>query len=313
MNGSLHSWAKALEGRVVGASVRCPGPGHSPHDDSLVVTPAPDSRDGFTVYSHAGDDWRTCKDYVRERLGLPSFEPHTPEHDTLRRSPQRRAPMVRPKEPLPLDVAKRTLVAGDIWRASLPFAGSPAQQYLERRLKGRAVPQAVLDGGSLRWNPSVRIDGAVGAMVALMVNPITGQPSGIHRTYITAAGDNVRDGKGKSVRRMLGRHGVVKLWPDEDVLRFLCIGEGIESVIAGAIESGLSPAWAALDAGQVETFPPLVSIEGLTIFVDHDPSGTGQRAAEACAARWYEAAGVKARFLTPTAFGDFNDILGEPA
>jgi hypothetical protein len=27
------------------------------------------------VFSHAGDDWRECRDHVRERLGLPRWEP----------------------------------------------------------------------------------------------------------------------------------------------------------------------------------------------------------------------------------------------
>ena len=31
--------------------------------------------DDFVVFSHANDDWQTCKDYVRERLGWPAWRP----------------------------------------------------------------------------------------------------------------------------------------------------------------------------------------------------------------------------------------------
>src|SRR5688572_20689986 len=69
---TLQQLAGALDGHVVGREVRCPGPGHSRRDDSLAVAPTPESPDGFIVHSHAGDDWRECKAYVRERLGLPA-------------------------------------------------------------------------------------------------------------------------------------------------------------------------------------------------------------------------------------------------
>ena len=36
---------------------------------------SPDAPDGFLVFSHAGDDAIRCKDYVRQRLGLPAFAP----------------------------------------------------------------------------------------------------------------------------------------------------------------------------------------------------------------------------------------------
>jgi hypothetical protein len=35
----------------------------------------PRAPDGFLCFSHAGDDWQDCRDYVRERLGLPAWQP----------------------------------------------------------------------------------------------------------------------------------------------------------------------------------------------------------------------------------------------
>jgi hypothetical protein len=72
---ALSSWARALGGDVNGRSVTCPGPGHSPRDRSLSVTPEPSAANGFLVHSFAGDDPIVCLDYVRARLGLPAFTP----------------------------------------------------------------------------------------------------------------------------------------------------------------------------------------------------------------------------------------------
>ena len=71
----LRSAAHALGGEVSGEQVLAPGPGHSPKDRSLSVKPDPNAPGGFLVESFAGDDWKICKDYVREKLGLGPFTP----------------------------------------------------------------------------------------------------------------------------------------------------------------------------------------------------------------------------------------------
>jgi AAA domain len=76
MSLSLQDIARALGGKISGGQVRAPGPGHSAMDDSLAVKLAPNTADGFIVCSHAGDDVNVCKDYVRQKLGLPAFKPN---------------------------------------------------------------------------------------------------------------------------------------------------------------------------------------------------------------------------------------------
>ena len=71
----LRSAAHALGGEVSGEQVLAPGPGHSPKDRSLSVKPDPNAPGSFLVESFAGDDWKICKDYVREKLGLGPFTP----------------------------------------------------------------------------------------------------------------------------------------------------------------------------------------------------------------------------------------------
>jgi len=70
--------AVALGGEARGNSVFAPGPGHGPDDRSLSIKLDPSSPDGMVVHSFAGDDPLKCKDYVRDRAGLPRWEPSRP-------------------------------------------------------------------------------------------------------------------------------------------------------------------------------------------------------------------------------------------
>ena len=66
--------AELLGGEASGNQVRAPGPGHSAGDRSLSVLLDASAPEGFVVHSFAGDDAIRCRDYVRDRLGLPPFE-----------------------------------------------------------------------------------------------------------------------------------------------------------------------------------------------------------------------------------------------
>src|SRR5262249_49215681 len=73
---SLQQIAKALGGEVSGNQVIAPGPGHSAGDRSLSIKIDPNHPDGFVVNSFAKDDPIKCKDYIREKAGLPAFKPN---------------------------------------------------------------------------------------------------------------------------------------------------------------------------------------------------------------------------------------------
>jgi len=73
---SLRQLARALGGDVGNGEVLAPGPGHSAGDRSLSVKLDSAAPDGFLVHSFAGDDPIVCRDYVRQKLGLPEFEPN---------------------------------------------------------------------------------------------------------------------------------------------------------------------------------------------------------------------------------------------
>jgi hypothetical protein len=71
---SIQTIAEILGGEVRGNQVYAPGPGHSVSDRSLSVLIDASAPDGFVIHSFAGDDAIACRDYVRDRLGLPAFE-----------------------------------------------------------------------------------------------------------------------------------------------------------------------------------------------------------------------------------------------
>jgi Toprim domain len=87
----LRAIARALSGEAVGGQVMCPGPRHSPRDRSLSVKLSATAPDGFTVHSFAGDDWQTCKDLVRGKLGLERVRrqiPSEPRRERKRETQQ---------------------------------------------------------------------------------------------------------------------------------------------------------------------------------------------------------------------------------
>src|SRR5262249_49504130 len=73
---SLQQIARALGGEVTGDQVRAPSPGHSAKDRSLSVKLDASAPDGFLVHSFTENDQIKCKDYVREKAGLPAFKPN---------------------------------------------------------------------------------------------------------------------------------------------------------------------------------------------------------------------------------------------
>jgi putative DNA primase/helicase len=179
------------------------------------------------------------------------------------------------------------------------LAGTIGAQYLTAR--GCATPPADSD---LRFHMSVRHEsGYVGpALVAQITDAATGDPMGVHRTWVTDHG-KADVAKPKMV---LGpkQGGVIRLWPDEAVTTGLAIAEGIETALT--IAHDYRPVWSLIDAGNMAAFPVLAGIETLVIGADNDPAGL--KGAKACADRW-AAAGVDVRVLIPESVGaDWNNV-----
>ncbi len=181
-----------------------------------------------------------------------------------------------------------------IWNGALPIAGTEGQAYFERR---GIFLEDVLEQGGLRWHPECPWEkGTAPCVVARYTDAITAEPRGIWRRPIDGR-------KPKSMSLGPTKGCVIRLWPDDTVTYGLVLGEGPETTLAAATRithqgTLLQPAWAAGGTENMAAFPPLVSVEWLTLLVDSDANGAGQAAAMSCRLRWI-GAGRKVTRLTP--------------
>ncbi|WP_423414875.1 toprim domain-containing protein [Hyphomicrobium sp. B1] len=183
--------------------------------------------------------------------------------------PQRKPDTQR--KPADEDQATRTAFALRLWDEAVQINGTPAERYLAEH-RGLSVNRIDI-------NHIIKFHRATTAMVCLMTDPATGEPCGVHRTFLDV------DAK-KTERKMLGRQGVIRLSDDAEITTGLGICEGVEDGLA-ILLAGWAPVWAATSAGAIARFPVLVGIECLTVFADAD--APGQAAASQCIERWNSA------------------------
>ena len=220
--------------------------------------------------------------WAKSFLGIGDGEPI--------RAPVYRAPSSAPEPKSTLPLARA------IWAEAVPAIGTLVERYLASR--GLTLPPRA----PLRFHSACpRGKERLPAMVALMTDPVTATPVGIHRTYLRPDGHGKADGDPK---KMLGGSGVIRLSPDDEVTIGLGLTEGIETALS-VMQVGWSPVWAATSAGGISTFPVLPGIECLTIFADADEAGT--KAGKACAERWVRE-GREVTIHRPPAGRDWNDI-----
>jgi hypothetical protein len=120
-----HVVARTLGGSVSGCRIIAPGPGHSRADRSLSITINPSAPDGFRRYSFAGDDWRECRDYVRQALGLRAWKSRRKLLAVL--GPERRMP------PPDDGAADRAAFALRLWKRAHDPRATLASVYLASR------------------------------------------------------------------------------------------------------------------------------------------------------------------------------------
>ena len=207
------------------------------------------------------------------------------------------------------DDAKRTARALKLWDRARPIAGTLAARYLTevRGIDLSVLPEDISERG-LRFHPDCPFGPGTRhpCLIALMRDPITGQPTGIHRIALTADAQKID-------RMMLGPAGVVQLWSAD---KQLVIGEGLETVLAAATRlpyrgEPLRPAWAALSKGNLGRFPVIDGVGRLIVLADNDIFGIGQAAADECKQRWLKAGRRCARLMPDRPGADFNDIVLE--
>jgi hypothetical protein len=197
-----------------------------------------------------------------------------------------------------------------LWTEARPLIGSPAERYLRdtRGIDTSRLPATIHE--ALRFHPRCPFgaNNRVPCLIALMRDPLSDAPVGVHRTALT------RDANGRidrSDRRMFGKAGVVKVWPADTRL---VIGEGLETVLSFATRmtyrgQWLTPAWATLSSYMLSTLPIIPGVEELIIVGDNDLNNEGQNAVCSTLTRWRDLH-LKAIPLIPKAKGaDANDVL----
>jgi hypothetical protein len=207
--------------------------------------------------------------------------------------------------------AEKLDFALSIWNSALPFVGSIGDRYFTetREIDVSKLPPTIHE--ALRFHPRCVFGGGIfrPCIVALMRNPLTDAPVGIHRIGLEQVNGSVN----KLDRKALGRMGVVKLWPLNGSEQ-LVAGEGIETVLAAATRipyrgAPLIPAWSVVAKDGLRRLPLLPDVARLILLVDNDENNEGQRAAELCQRIW-KAAGRTVEPLIPNKPGwDFNDVV----
>lgn len=340
MNLTAQEIAAALGGRVTGPdSVQAPGPGHRKGDQSLSVKIAPEATGGFVVYSHSGQDRFFCKDYVRDRLGLPAFSNDSAANAKRELSPEEQRTRA---EQIELDRKLKAAKFADakrIWQETVPINQEEiAEAYFFNRLGGVALPMMVRNSGHVRYHPApyfnathqnlaskyseTPIPRSQGAIICKMTDALTGKATGIHRTFLTPQGLNHKGLDGRSTKRMLSTPGVVRLVDPVahgDSFPGVGIGEGMESALAAMVRYEWSPIWATLTANLMKSFPVLPHVDAITIFADADKINpqtgkrTGEAVAEECAQRWADAGREATIHIPKKEKTDFADLQNEEA
>jgi putative DNA primase/helicase len=221
-----------------------------------------------------------------------------PAERVSRPAPQRRQPANDVD-----DTARNQAIANRLWAEARPFHGSLAERYLRNRV---GVDLQEDYSHALRFHPRCRFGGAgdYPAMIARMVDPISGADRGIHRTALAEPG---RKAPIDGPKRMLGHAGVIRLTADEFINYGIGICEGIETGIALIERASLTFMWAAGSAGGIRNFPVLHPvINSIWIFADSDDGGVSVKAAHECRDRWQKAE-REVRVLIPPPGTDWAD------
>jgi DNA polymerase len=197
-----------------------------------------------------------------------------------------------------------------IWGEATPLRGTLGERYLAetRGVELGRLPPAIDE--VLRFHRHCPFGTSFHpCLVALMRDPATDAPVGIHRIALAEANGAVT----KIERRALGGMGVVKLWPVNGDQR-LTVGEGLETVLAAATRMSfegrpLTPAWAAIHTHGVASLPVVDGVARLIQLIDHDENNAGQGAAEASRQRWQGEGRAVMPLMPPKPGWDWNDVV----
>jgi putative DNA primase/helicase len=279
---------RALGGQWFGGygMARCPA--HDDHDPSLSIR----QRNGRVVF-HCFADCPPAKiKAVLRSHGLWRVGHYEPGEARLM---TRRAG----RKETAADELRRVQHALKIWKETEPAAGTLVQRYLQSRRINASPPEVLRFHPALKHWPTGQV---YPAMIALVTDGRSGDPIGIHRTYLSL--DGMAKAQVRPNKMMLGRAGggAVRLRSGDAPL---LIGEGIETSLSAMQATGNST-WAALSTSGVRALDLPDAVQEVVLIPDGDDAGMG--AAQQAAIRWARQGRVVKVAPAPRN-SDFNDLL----
>ncbi len=310
------------------------GPGHNAGDDSLRIFLNPALPDGFWTHSFAGDDPAKCRVYVLKTLGIAAGKqtPLSPEQEAEREAAHKEI-----AEKLAAMRAEKLAKWIATWAKAHPVTAAdtdPAWKSGQGNTKPWALANKYLAGRGLqilddtvfRWRNRFYFKSSnaerPGAMLAQIVEPLTGDVVGIHETFINEFGEKTtvemphgEDCEHKSRLSHGSSKGVIWLYRGKPGTKVACLGEGVET----ALSLGLIPeaAGAAIisfvNVGNLDKLPIMPDFDIVFVAVDLEPSGAGKKHAETFAARAAKE-GKIVRLVYPTiplvkSKADLNNVI----
>lgn len=251
-------------------------------------------------------------------IRINGIEGETPEQIRAREERAARVEAKRRRDQQAEERERQKLVesAGALWKASLPFAGTLAQDYL----RSRGID---IDDPNLRFHPSLncRINGdLIGQFPALLarVQGADGRGTSIWRIYLNKTGGALIGPDGKKVKLGVGpaRGGAVRLGGED--AEEIGIGEGIESSASARVMDSRLPVWAGLSTSGIIGFDPPPHVRFVRIFPDgdlakrrdgKDNTPSGMYAAWKLHNRLESEGRVRSEIVEPPHNADWNDVL----
>lgn len=194
-----------------------------------------------------------------------------------------------------------------IWREAI----APGNTLVETYLTWRQCWQPFLsDGTAVRFHPSCPAGKErKPTMVALMTDPATGNPVGIHRTPLEPNGLRTAS-TGQKMALGVAGGSVIRLL---DTGGSACFAEGIETTLSGFGLGGFQSAISVINMGNFRKCAAIPGVDYAVIFADNPKSGDEapkQHPVHAALqyAMWCEAQGQFAQVLAPPeGLSDLND------
>ena len=223
------------------------------------------------------DDRGNVKDLAAHRRRIEAQRAQARKREAARRRKQQAASR------------RATTMIRKIWDEAYPLRDrrtEPLRLYLARRQ---------LSIQQLQGNPDIRFHprlicfqrseagelmnmGRHPAMLAL-IRDAQGQPTTLHRTYLTPEGGKLPVAKPKKLMSLPAearlQGGAIRLFPPGKTLG---VAEGIETALSVQFATGM-PTWACVSAALLAQFSPPPGVENVVIWADRDRSGAGIEAA----------------------------------